>query len=88
MNTEFFCGEVGCAALGMAFIAAILVLVVIGWVYEMWRRRMNRYLEEMERDIQRTRHLEESDERDRVPSDEDGKAAASRHSLTYTTYDG
>jgi hypothetical protein len=75
MNTEFLCGEVGCVALGMAFIAAILILVVLGWVYEMWRQRMNRYLEEMERDIQRKRLLEETDERDRTPSDEDRKAA-------------
>jgi hypothetical protein len=75
VNTEFLCGEVGCAALGMAFIATILILVVIGWVYEIWRRRINRYLEEMERDIQRARHLKETDERGRAPSDEDGKAA-------------
>jgi hypothetical protein len=75
MNTEFLCGEVGCAALGMAFIAAILILVVIGWVYEIWRQRMNRFLEEMERDVQRTRRLEGTDERDRTPSDEDREAA-------------
>jgi hypothetical protein len=75
MNTEFLCGEVGCAALGMAFIAAILILVVIGWVYEIWRQRMNRFLEEMERDIQRTRRLGGTDERDRTPSDEDREAA-------------
>jgi hypothetical protein len=75
MNTEFLCGEVGCAALGMAFIAAILILVVIGWVYEIWRQRMNRFLEEMERDIQRTRRLEGTDECDRTPSDEDREAA-------------
>ena len=61
--------------MGMAFIAAILILVVLGWVYEVWRQRMNRYLEEMERDIQRKRLLEETDERDRTPSDEDRKAA-------------
>jgi hypothetical protein len=73
MNTEFLCGEVGCAALGMAFIATILVLIVIGWVYEMWRQRINRCLEEMERDIQRTRHLKETGER--APGGEDGKAA-------------
>jgi hypothetical protein len=75
MNTEFLCGEVGCAALGMAFIAAILILVVIGWVYEMWRQRIDRYLEEMERDIERTRRLEETGKRDRTPSDEDRDAA-------------
>jgi hypothetical protein len=75
LNTEFLCGEVGCAALGMAFIAAILILVVIGWVYEMWRQRIDRYLEEMERDIERRRHLEETGKRDRTPSDEDRDAA-------------
>ncbi len=64
MNTEFFCGEVGCAALGMAFITAIMFLVAIGWLYELWWQWAIRHLEEIERDIERTRHLKTTDERE------------------------
>jgi hypothetical protein len=63
MNTEFVCGEVGCAALGMAFIAAIMFLAAIGWLYELWRPWTIRHLEEIERDIERSRHLNTTDER-------------------------
>jgi hypothetical protein len=71
MNTEFVCGEVGCAALGMAFIAAIMVLVAIGWLYELWRQWATRYLEDVERDIRRMRHLNKADEDEATQSDEE-----------------
>jgi len=71
MNTEFVCGEVGCAALGTAFIAAIMVLVAIGWLYELWRQWATRYLEDVERDIRRMRHLNKADEDEATQSDEE-----------------
>ena len=71
MNTEFVCGEVGCAALGMAFIAAIMFLVAIGWLYDMWRQWAIRYLEDVERDIRRMRHLKKTDEVEATQSDEE-----------------
>jgi hypothetical protein len=62
MNTEFVCGEVGCAALGMAFIAALMFLVAIAWLYELWRQWAIQQLEEVERDLRRMRHLRKTDE--------------------------
>jgi len=62
VNTEFICGEVGCMALGMAFIATILLLVVMGWLYELWREWAIEYLEEIERDIERSHHTKATDE--------------------------
>ena len=57
MNTTYLCGEAGCLALGVAFVAAILILVLIGWIYVTWQEWAVRYLEEMEEDIRRERHL-------------------------------
>ncbi len=74
MNTEFVCGEVGCAALGMAFIAAIMFLVAIGWLYELWRQWAIRCLEDVERDIRRMRHLNKTDEDEATQSDEEEAA--------------
>jgi hypothetical protein len=71
MNTEFVCGEVGCAALGMAFIAAIMFLVATGWLYDMWRQWAIRYLEDVERDIRRMRYLKKTDEDEATQSDEE-----------------
>jgi hypothetical protein len=71
MNTEFVCGEVGCAALGLAFIASIMFLVAIGWLYDMWRQWAIRYLEDVERDIRRMRHLKKTDEDEATQSDEE-----------------
>ncbi len=71
MNTEFVCGEVGCAALGLAFIAAIMFLVAIGWLYDMWRQWAIRYLEDVERDIRRMRHLKKTDEDEATQSNEE-----------------
>lgn len=75
MDTEFFCGQVGCAAVGMAFVAAILILVVIGGLYDMWRRWAIRSLEELERDIRRARHSKKTAEHKRASSGEDEEAA-------------
>jgi len=70
MTTANLCGEAGCSALGVALVAAILILVVIGWLYEMWRQWANRYLEEIEQDIRRTRWLREMEESEPDRSEE------------------
>jgi type VI protein secretion system component VasK len=75
MNTEFFCGQVGCAGLGMAFIVAILILVLIGWLYELWRRWAAAHLESIELDIQRMRHRKKADERERALDSKDRQSA-------------
>jgi hypothetical protein len=75
MNTEFLCGEAGCAALGMAFAAAILILAVIVGLYERWLRWANRSLEELERDIRCRRYLKKTAEHDRAASGSDKVAA-------------
>ena len=46
----------------MAFVAAIMLLVAIGWFYELWRQRANRYLEGIEQDIRRERYLKATDQ--------------------------
>jgi hypothetical protein len=62
VNTTYLCGEAGCLALGVAFVAAILILVLIGWIYVTWQDWAVRYLEEMEEDIRRQRHLKATDQ--------------------------
>jgi hypothetical protein len=62
MNTTYLCGEAGCLALGVAFVTAILLLVLIGWIYVTWQDWAVRYLEEMEQDIRRERHLKATDQ--------------------------
>jgi hypothetical protein len=62
VNTTYLCGEAGCLALGVAFVAAILILVLIGWIYVTWQDWTVRYLEEMEKDIRRERHLKAIDQ--------------------------
>jgi len=62
MNTTYLCGEAGCLALGVAFVTAILILVLIGWIYVIWQDWAVRYLEEMEEDIRRERHLKAIDQ--------------------------
>ena len=62
MNTTYLCGESGCLALGVAFVAAILILVLIGWIYVTWQDWAVRYLEEMEEDIRRERYLKSTDQ--------------------------
>jgi hypothetical protein len=62
MNTTYLCGEVGCLALGVAFVAAILILALIGWIYVTWQDWAVRYLEEMEKSIRQERHLKATDQ--------------------------
>jgi hypothetical protein len=62
VNTTYLCGEAGCLALGVAFVTAILILVLIGWIYVTWQDWAVRYLEEMEEDIRRERHLKATDQ--------------------------
>jgi hypothetical protein len=62
VNTTYLCGEAGCLALGVAFVTAILILVLIGWIYVTWQDWAVRYLEEMEVDIRRERHLKATDQ--------------------------
>jgi hypothetical protein len=62
VNTTYLCGEAGCLALGVAFVTAILILVLIGWIYVTWQEWAVRYLEEMEEDIRRERHLKATDQ--------------------------
>jgi hypothetical protein len=62
VNTTYLCGEAGCLAVGVAFVAAILILVLIGWIYVMWQEWAVRHLEEIEQDIRRERHLKATDQ--------------------------
>lgn len=62
MNTTYLCGEAGCLALGVAFVTAILLLVLIGWIYVTWQDWAVRYLEDIEQDIRRERHLKATDQ--------------------------
>ena len=62
MNTTYLCGEAGCLALGVAFVAAILILVLIGWIYVTWQDWAVGYLEDIEQDIRRERHLKATDQ--------------------------
>jgi hypothetical protein len=62
VNTTYLCGEAGCLALGVAFVTAILILVLIGWIYMMWQEWAVRHLEDIEQDIRRERHLKATDQ--------------------------
>jgi hypothetical protein len=75
VNITHLCGEAGCLALGVAFVAAIMLLVAIGWFYELWRQRANRYLEGIERDIRRERYLKALDQHEDKHSRDDEDAA-------------
>ena len=39
-----------------------MLLVAIGWFYELWRQGANRYLEGIEQDIRRERYLKALDQ--------------------------
>ena len=75
MNTTYLCGEAGCLALGVAFVAAIMLLVAIGWFYELWRQWAIRYLEGIEQDIRRERYLKALDRHEDKHSRDDEDAA-------------
>jgi hypothetical protein len=75
LTTEFICGQAGCATIGVAFVVAILLLVAIGWLYEMWRQWAIRYLEELEQDIRRERYLKAIDQDGGKHSGKDEEAA-------------
>lgn len=57
MDTEFLCGQVGCAALGTAFVAAILILFALGYGIYLWRRwaydKYLRPLQDIDDDVKR-----------------------------------
>ena len=75
MTTDFICGQAGCAAIGMAFVAAIMLLVAIGWFYDLWRQWATRYLDGIEHDIRRERYLKALDQHEDKHSRDDEEAA-------------
>jgi hypothetical protein len=75
VTTDFICGQAGCAAIGIGLVAAIMLLVAIGWFYELWRQWANRYLEGIEQDIRRERYLKALDQhKDKHRSDDEDAA--------------
>jgi hypothetical protein len=75
LTTDFICGQAGCAAIGIGLVAAIMVLVAIGWFYELWRQRTNNYLERIEQDIRRERYLKALDQHEDEHRRDDEDAA-------------
>ena len=75
LTTDVICGQAGCAAIGMGLVAAIMLLVAIGWFYELWRQWANRYLERIEQDIRRERYLHGIDENEGTHNSKDEEAA-------------
>ena len=75
LTTEFICGQAGCTTIGVTFVVAILLLVAIGWLYEMWRQWAIRYLEKMEQDIRRERYLKAFDQNEGSHNGKDEEAA-------------
>jgi hypothetical protein len=75
VTTDFICGQAGCAAIGMALVTAIMLLVAIGWFYELWQQWANRYLEGIEQDIRRERYLKALDQHEDQHRRDDEDAA-------------
>ena len=75
LTTYSICGQAGCAAIGMGLVAVIMLLVAIGWLYEMWRQWAIRYLEKMEQDLRRERYLKALDKHEDKHSRDDEEAA-------------
>jgi hypothetical protein len=75
LTTDMICGQAGCAAIGIGLVAAIMVLVAIGWFYELWGQWANRYLEGIEQDIRRERYLKALDQHEDKHSRDDEDAA-------------
>jgi hypothetical protein len=70
LTTNFICGQAGCAAIGMGLVAAILVLLLIGWIHVTWQDWAIKHLEEIEQEIRRTRWLREMEESEPEMSNE------------------
>jgi hypothetical protein len=75
LTTDSICGQAGCAAIGMGLVAAIMLLVAIGWFYELWRQWATRSLERIEQDIRRERYLKALDQNERKHNSNDEEAA-------------
>jgi hypothetical protein len=75
LTTDSICGQAGCAAIGMGLVAAIMLLVAIGWFYELWRQWATRCLERIEQDIRRERYLKGFDQHQDKHSRDDEEAA-------------
>jgi hypothetical protein len=75
VTTDFICGQAGCAAIGIGLVAAIMLLVAIGWFYELWRQGANRYLEGIEQDMRRERYLKALDQHEDKHRRDDEDAA-------------
>jgi hypothetical protein len=75
LTTDFICGQAGCAAIGMGLVAAIMLLVAIGWFYELWRQWATRSLEGIEQDIRRERYLKATGQQESTRSSKDEEAA-------------
>lgn len=75
LTTDFICGQAGCAAIGIGLVATIMVLVAIGWFYELWRQRTNQYLQGIEQNIRRERYLKALDQHEDKHSTDDEDAA-------------
>ena len=70
MVATYICGNAGCLTQGMALVAAILTLLLIGWIYVSWQNWTDRYLEAIEQDVHRTRWLRAMEEGESGRSDE------------------
>ena len=75
LTTDSICGQAGCAAIGMGLVAAIMLLVAIGWFYELWRQWATRSLERIEQDIRRERYLKAIGQHEDKHSRDDEEAA-------------
>jgi hypothetical protein len=60
----------------MGLVAAIMLLVAIGWFYELWRQWATRSLEKIEQDIRRERYLKALDQHEDKHSRDDEEAAS------------
>jgi len=59
----------------MGLVAAIMLLVAIGWFYELWRQWATRSLERIEQDIRRERYLKAIGQHEDKHSRDDEEAA-------------
>ena len=59
----------------MGLVTAIMLLVAIGWFYELWRQWATRSLERIEQDIRRERYLKATGQQESTRSSNDEEAA-------------